>query len=905
MSKKIIAVMLILMMALPLAAFAASKPVPGQPAWDAKYVSAKVVAPSLGPAAGIPDNPRDNASGDKITSNAHSADYPGLYFYWNDKQKDNGVLLVEEWVFGLFKDGAFILTAKNSNNYWGYAIAKDAGQLIGDVYAYGINKQIKYNEIDNKGKIVAKTDDLKNINMVFIDGLYKDGELILEKEWFDSAGAPMAGDDSLVSFKEGYVLGPNVIAIRSYSEAINGRKVTATENPIAGFKVRVNPQSATIKAEESKTLVFENEELPATVIVSKVWDSEDGNEGVVTFTGGWELGTKVVAPGTAVDFYENVIDGWDFASLSINGEVSYINQVDFVAERGATYDIVFTNTEKIAPKGTIVLDKYVDGTFIFDWEHDELTLEDVMGMLSFELYKVSGKGVAIADDAEPVAYGFLDEDGKIYFLELEIEAGWYAVVEIISDEGLEYFQNIDPLYIQYNGMTVVGEDTVAYVSGEAIGGVLISHDGVGVNWPLPGVWNGALNGQAAFELLKDMGAEWIWDVEDTYVYGVSGSKYEISFDVTVTDDVTVPFSFASDNAAIVYVNGFVAGYTRTALRDSIGIGAPYDPNAFGDFVYDLFDGGWDTGWVHSYTIPVALKEGVNTIIVQAANSRQTDDGPNASYNVTNNPCGLIFGMVVPGSTVILENKLIVDPKFDIAIEKFVGEVNIAAWMYDNGYDIADYIEGFELVDEEGNVTEAEIDEYGMITFLKVRPGTYTLVEKLTALGKELFVDGKTLVIEVVDGDIEDVFVNELIPEPPQYGYPDKIESHSHFDKWGNDGDFAGGYYPGGILAGGGNSLNGKVFFDGFTTSDYFLAFDNGIYSEVTIGFGSSYEKALLNSYTFISDDDSPNMKSVIGDAHHAFGGAKQSDFGVLEMFTFSNPHGSGAMHIYLLNYVVR
>jgi len=160
----IIAAAMVLVLAFPVCA--APAPVPANPGsldWNAKYLAAKKLVAI--------ESPRDNASGDKITSNAHSADYPGLYFYWNEKQKDDGVLLVADWVFGLFEGNQFILTAKNSNAYWGYVITQDVGQLIDGVYAYGIPRNFMY--ADKKGKLV--NEELKNINHIGIpNGTYKD-----------------------------------------------------------------------------------------------------------------------------------------------------------------------------------------------------------------------------------------------------------------------------------------------------------------------------------------------------------------------------------------------------------------------------------------------------------------------------------------------------------------------------------------------------------------------------------------------------------------------------------------------------------------------------------------------------------------------------------------------------------
>jgi len=101
---------------------------------------------------------RKNASGPKITSNAHSADFPGIYFIWDSKQKDNGYLKVAASVFDVYE--SFILTSKESNTYWDFPIALQGEQ-----------------EMTNDGCYVffiPKAQNNKNINMVFV------GEFILK-----------------------------------------------------------------------------------------------------------------------------------------------------------------------------------------------------------------------------------------------------------------------------------------------------------------------------------------------------------------------------------------------------------------------------------------------------------------------------------------------------------------------------------------------------------------------------------------------------------------------------------------------------------------------------------------------------------------------------------------------------
>ena len=96
---------------------------------------------------------RDNASGMKITSNANSADYPGIYFIWDSKQKDAGYLKVDASIFSSYD--SFTLTAKESNAYWDFTIALQPGQVETNDNCY-----VFY--------IPKVGTDAKNINMVFI-----------------------------------------------------------------------------------------------------------------------------------------------------------------------------------------------------------------------------------------------------------------------------------------------------------------------------------------------------------------------------------------------------------------------------------------------------------------------------------------------------------------------------------------------------------------------------------------------------------------------------------------------------------------------------------------------------------------------------------------------------------------
>ena len=125
----------------------------------------------------VKNDSRKNASGPKITSNAHSADFPGIYFIWDSKQKDNGYLKVDAKKFENF--GYFILTAKESNTYWDFIIDPERN-------AYGEITQLK-TEDDCYVFYIQKACGNKNINMVFVgDAEYRTDDWIwITTEWVE------------------------------------------------------------------------------------------------------------------------------------------------------------------------------------------------------------------------------------------------------------------------------------------------------------------------------------------------------------------------------------------------------------------------------------------------------------------------------------------------------------------------------------------------------------------------------------------------------------------------------------------------------------------------------------------------------------------------------------------------
>jgi len=371
MKKKVISFVLVFVTVFAMAApaFAAPEPKPGDPMWDPKYAGATQLE-------AVP-SARTNASGEKITSNAHSGDYPGLYFYWNDKQKEPGILLVREDVFSWYEDEQFIITAKNSNNYWDYLITKNESAIIDydedglAIYAFGIPKQIQY--INDKGK--KATEDLKNINMIFIDGNWRTYEIEIVKVWLDTAGDETSRPGyAQATFTNGYSLGKKTIRLWTEDSAT----ISFAENPVLRHKlvgVTVNGLdvddhnniSFPASSEGKYRIVFTNQCTDANLVITKEWEDINfpGQIPSVSFTNGYQLGQRVVAAGTFVEFSEIelddvIIDGYvysfDLASITINGVPS--DSVSFEAEENTVYEIVFTNTvTRTALPATVLIEK--------------------------------------------------------------------------------------------------------------------------------------------------------------------------------------------------------------------------------------------------------------------------------------------------------------------------------------------------------------------------------------------------------------------------------------------------------------------------------------------------------------------------------------------------------------------
>ncbi|MCL2477209.1 hypothetical protein [Candidatus Bathycorpusculum sp.] len=493
--QKILSIILVLALVagcfatLPWTANATPTPVAGTPAWDDKYSSVAVDNQRVGVYYD-----RGNSAGDKISSNAHSGDYPGVYFRWDEKQKCPGVFLVADWVFDLFEGETFDLTAKNSNSYYKYTISRTTGleykvNGVGTgVYVYGIPKDVMAK--DNKGN--DKPDQLKNINMVFIDGNYKSAYFTIEKVWKDENGNIVTGDNSLVSFKENkaWTVDETIeVKITDYVTAIKGKKVTITENPIAGFTTEENPQSITVRYDDDpqQVVTFINQKQWAKIILEKVWLNVAGEEiaqpaglsAVFNIVGasfstsklGVGVGTYEVKEGRYV-ITEKDIPGYDLVSVKVN-DVEIENGAYINVVAGDKYTIAFTNKDP-AEKYPIELFKTIDGTFVNPKLPDGYTLDIFLKEVIFTLYETDCDGGVYTRGVNGVP-GVVAPNGLITFDAQKISDmqrttrstidGWYVIVESYADgsNAEQIFMPAKPLYVYFDGKNIYSNvDTFDY-----------------------------------------------------------------------------------------------------------------------------------------------------------------------------------------------------------------------------------------------------------------------------------------------------------------------------------------------------------------------------------------------------------------------------------------------------------
>ena len=172
----------------------------------------------------------------KISSNGYVPECKGIYFRWDDKNKNKtvgGILFVMPWVFDMVEDGEFDVEVKNSSDYYGsYQISTETAVPYPNADAPEFYYVAFAKEAQNSK---GKTEGVKNINMIFLKASWKvlDATVNIYKEWIE---ADDNADNDTVAFTKGFVLGENLVGFESMAEG----KVTfsETETGLVGYQFK-------------------------------------------------------------------------------------------------------------------------------------------------------------------------------------------------------------------------------------------------------------------------------------------------------------------------------------------------------------------------------------------------------------------------------------------------------------------------------------------------------------------------------------------------------------------------------------------------------------------------------------------------------------------------------------------
>ena len=298
-----------------------------------------------------------------------------------------------------------------------------------------------------------------------------------------------------------------------------------------------------------------------------------------------------------------------------------------------------------------------------------------------EKYVISFEKAVYDSKGNKVDFEDWKEDAKYFWFDLylgdelkasrQLDGSSVVTFEVDSNDSYTVKERIDGTSDYAappeEGITVfpsVQKKTVSIISRDFQEGGTFAVDPAGT-WKMPGEsrdiktqWNETLAGDPAYADLAKFGPAWIWDRPDSWMWGTTGSEiihYTTEFviddlaDIVLRDGASdpakgkygVPIWFAADNAAVLYVNGSLVRYTDMAIKGAV--------ENYYEFT-DLSDAGFDGNkWQKVYYADLYpfLQEGPNSVVFFAANSEHVaGDTQNDGYNITNNPCGLIFASVI-------------------------------------------------------------------------------------------------------------------------------------------------------------------------------------------------------------------------------------------------------------------
>jgi|GEM_PF-5590694 len=298
----------------------------------------------------VKNDTRKNASGVKIPSNAHSADFPGIYFIWDAKQKDNGYLKVAAEVFDVYE--SFVLTSKESNTFWDFKIAVQPGQAKtpDNCYVFFIPKVYNNKNINMvflsewQGKTIPPEDDTPVITdtpvvkgkISFVKTVEDaDGKVVDWTDWDAFSFDLYNGDDVIMTG----VKAVNGIVTFESEKIIPGQKYTVKET-VSGelFEVASAEEFAA-----NQTITFNSSERPSD---AKIVDPSDS----------WNInGLPIKA------FWESQMQNKDdlaaMMAITVNGVAP-----TWIWDRATSWDYGVTGSESIVYINNV----NIDGTIVDD-----------------------------------------------------------------------------------------------------------------------------------------------------------------------------------------------------------------------------------------------------------------------------------------------------------------------------------------------------------------------------------------------------------------------------------------------------------------------------------------------------------------------------------------------------------
>ena len=256
--------------------------------------------------------------------------------------------------------------------------------------------------------------------------------------------------------------------------------------------------------------------------------------------------------------------------------------------------------EPIVPQGSLKIIKTVDGLAFNIWAQDyEGDIGALLSGISFEIYKVGNEGDDISTGVKIESIGKLDDTtGLIAFDNLNLDEGWYAVVEKLEGKAAEVFYNAG---VQYFYITK-GDGNTYNVQGTGTDFDKTAQYYTTWSW-------GSSFGSYILETTFKNGKVWSFVNDDNNPNAVLRIDVKTSLD----DDAKGYLAFCASHGSLTFGENIpyeVKEDMPSATRDNLR-------KAY-NYIYDMYGSisGWQESLGNGYTRPITA-EGSTYAIAQA------------------------------------------------------------------------------------------------------------------------------------------------------------------------------------------------------------------------------------------------------------------------------------------------